>query len=288
MPRSKYYNILGLPNNATETEVRKRYRKLVMEYHPDRNDTPEANEKFLIVTLAYEILVGKRSAPATTASRSTQRHPAANEAEDLRQKQQRAQEARARYQQYQREENLENERYYQKMTNGVKWKTIQFTSILGLVLSLMIISDYILPHHYSEDKVVGYNLNYAHGLGGKQISLIKTGQDDFYWVDRITYDLYGRNYPIYVETTWFCHNSIRVVAQGKISNIPYNLNFNWYRISWLLVILFMIPTFTMYYKRRKISFTVLYQLSYYGINALMLVYLISDNRWAHVLTFGVL
>lgn len=288
MPRSKYYKILGLPNNSTETEVRKKYRKLVMEYHPDKNDSPEANEKFLIVTLAYEVLVGKRPDPVKNASKSAQRRPATTEADDLRQKQQRAQEAKARYQQYQREEHLENERYYQTLTNGVKWKTIRFTSILGLILSLMLISDYVLPHHYDDDKVTGYSLNYAHGLGGKQISLIKTDQDNFYWIDRITYDLYGRNYPVSVESTWFFHNPVRVIAKGKIRNIPFNLNFNWYRISWLLVILFMIPAFTMYYKRRKISFTVLYHFSYYGINALMLVYLISGNRWAHVLTFGAL
>jgi len=193
MPRRRYYKILGLPNNASETEVRKKYRKLAMQYHPDKNPSPEANEKFLVVTLAYEILTGKRKEPTSKVATTNSRKPKPTEAEDQKQKEQRAREAHARFKRQQQEEKRENERYYQKLTSGVKWKTIQVSAFLGMILSLMIIADYLLPHHFSDDRVAGYNVNYAYGLNGKQISLIKTDQNNFYWVEQITYDLYGRN-----------------------------------------------------------------------------------------------
>lgn len=52
-----YYNILNLTNNATLTEIKKAYKKLVFLYHPDKtNNDLEKKEKFLQITDAYEIL----------------------------------------------------------------------------------------------------------------------------------------------------------------------------------------------------------------------------------------
>lgn len=52
-----YYKILQLPPHATITEIKKAYRKLAMNYHPDKNpDDPFAVAYFNDVTEAYEIL----------------------------------------------------------------------------------------------------------------------------------------------------------------------------------------------------------------------------------------
>jgi hypothetical protein len=51
-----YYRILGIRQGASEDEIRRAYRKKAMEYHPDRNHSPEAEEIFIRVTEAYEYL----------------------------------------------------------------------------------------------------------------------------------------------------------------------------------------------------------------------------------------
>jgi molecular chaperone DnaJ len=51
-----YYDILGVSRDADEQEIKKAYRKLAMKYHPDRNDAPEAEDRFKEVTEAYEVL----------------------------------------------------------------------------------------------------------------------------------------------------------------------------------------------------------------------------------------
>ncbi|MBI2031494.1 MAG: J domain-containing protein [Candidatus Levybacteria bacterium] len=51
-----YYKILGISKNATGDEIKKAYRKLALAYHPDRNKSKEAHEKFKEITQAYEVL----------------------------------------------------------------------------------------------------------------------------------------------------------------------------------------------------------------------------------------
>lgn len=51
-----YYQTLGVPKGATDAELKAAYRKKALEWHPDRNKTPEATAKFKEINEAYEIL----------------------------------------------------------------------------------------------------------------------------------------------------------------------------------------------------------------------------------------
>jgi len=51
-----YYDILGVGKSSTQQEIKSAYRKLALQYHPDRNKTKEAEDKFKEVTKAYEVL----------------------------------------------------------------------------------------------------------------------------------------------------------------------------------------------------------------------------------------
>jgi len=57
MPNKRdYYDILGVSKKSSKEEIRKAYRKLALQWHPDRNKTSQANEKFKEINEAYEIL----------------------------------------------------------------------------------------------------------------------------------------------------------------------------------------------------------------------------------------
>merc|ERR1739848_911979 len=51
-----YYAILGVSKSASDADLKKAYRKLAIKYHPDKNKSSEAEEKFKEIGLAYEVL----------------------------------------------------------------------------------------------------------------------------------------------------------------------------------------------------------------------------------------
>lgn len=55
-----YYKILGISKSAKDDEIKKAYRKMALRYHPDKNKTIGAEEKFKEVAEAYEVLSDKK------------------------------------------------------------------------------------------------------------------------------------------------------------------------------------------------------------------------------------
>lgn len=53
MPTFKLYEILQVDNNASQEDIKKKFRKLAVQHHPDKGGNPD---KFTEITNAYEIL----------------------------------------------------------------------------------------------------------------------------------------------------------------------------------------------------------------------------------------
>jgi len=68
MPRSStkrdYYEVLSVRRSCSDDDIKKAYRRLALQFHPDRNNAPEATERFKEATEAYQVLsdAEKRSA----------------------------------------------------------------------------------------------------------------------------------------------------------------------------------------------------------------------------------
>lgn len=58
---SDHYEVLGVARDASDEQIKKAYRKLARELHPDVNPAPEAQERFKLVTHAYEVLIDVES-----------------------------------------------------------------------------------------------------------------------------------------------------------------------------------------------------------------------------------
>src|SRR5438045_1133590 len=51
-----YYEVLQIPRSASADDVRRAYRRLARQYHPDVNGSAEAEERFKEINEAYEVL----------------------------------------------------------------------------------------------------------------------------------------------------------------------------------------------------------------------------------------
>ena len=57
MPEKKdYYDVLGVPRDATKDDIKKAYRRLALKFHPDKNKAPDAEERFKEISEAYGVL----------------------------------------------------------------------------------------------------------------------------------------------------------------------------------------------------------------------------------------
>lgn len=284
----KYYKILGVTAYSTQEEIRKKYRKLVMRYHPDKNPSKQAAHQFLLIKEAYEIITGKiapppvhRPKPATkTTQKRTTTVPKPNQAE-------RVKVAKDRFKEQQLREELENELYFRKLTTGRRWKVMKIIAIVGFVAALGMILDRFLPRHFEEDRVTHYYLNKAYSISGKPLSIIKTQGEHFFWVSDINYVLYSKAPNVYIERSWLFHDPVRVIARDKVNYEFFPIHYTFYR-HFIVILIFMLPAFVLWYRRKTIFFTVAFLSSYYGVSTLLIYYLISGDRWAHFLTLGFL
>lgn len=56
-----YYEVLGVSREASQTEIKKAFKQLAVDYHPDRSEEPDAEEKFKAIAEAYEVLGDEES-----------------------------------------------------------------------------------------------------------------------------------------------------------------------------------------------------------------------------------
>ena len=57
MTLTDFYEILGIPSSSSVEDIKKAYRKKARLFHPDINPAPDAKDKFIIITEAYEFLI---------------------------------------------------------------------------------------------------------------------------------------------------------------------------------------------------------------------------------------
>lgn len=139
----KYYQILNIPETATQDEIKKSYRKLAKQYHPDVNPGANSEAKIKEINLAYEVLGDpiKRKQydqfgtnPTQNPYQSTQQSGYYNSASDLFEELLRQQQRQSQYySQYTRQYN----RHVYQVNSGSLGRYIFIMFLLNFILRFL-------------------------------------------------------------------------------------------------------------------------------------------------------
>ncbi len=275
--KSKYYEIFGLTEAATKSEVKRAYRKLAMKFHPDRNPDPKAHRLFLDLTDAYQILMDDKPVPQPAVNPN---QPRAGKTED-----QRIREAQERLKQQNSRIKLQQEYYFRKMTSGFRWRAFRITAAIASLLALILLIEPLLPTHFEHQTVTGYSSSY-NGLEHRDIRCLETEQGLRIFVSSPHPDIFHYNPEIVVERSFLMLNPVRIWYQSLKITKSYPVDFSIINLYPLASLFLLFPAFTLWYKRKAYYFVMLYYFSQYIVGTATLYILFTQGRWLHILTFG--
>lgn len=272
--KSKYYEIFGLTENATKNDIRKAYRKLAMQFHPDKNPDPKAHQLFIQLTEAYEFLLEDKPYQK-------------QKIKEEKSFEQRKKEAEFRYRQHQEKQRREQDRYFKNLTSGWKWNLFKSGAILGLLLAIILLIEPFLPRIFEAHQIVARSENY-NGLLKDQVVCIKTDRDLKLFVKNPYYSMFDTEPNIKIERSLIFHNPVKVWYQTIHYRESFDVDFSAINLYPFIPILFSIPFMVYRYKRKSYWFT----FGLYGSQILifpcMIWFLLTQDRWIHLLTLGII
>src|SRR6218665_2256027 len=229
MNKSQAYKILGLAPGASEQEIRKRYKKLAMKVHPDINPDPSAHEEFIRLSLAVECLFKPDAEPATQRRSSRAYQKTEENVNDLKA---RMDEAKTRYEDQKRKNLEENQRYFASLLTGKRWKIYKIIMYLGIFLSISIILDNFLPHHFEDDTLQGYSAIGHNGIKENRIYMVYLENTGSYFAESNA-GAWVSSYPeVLVEKSWILHCPISFYSTDDFTRSRTVFDFDLLSIRW--------------------------------------------------------
>jgi len=288
---SRYYRTLGLAQGASDREIKRAYRNLAKQYHPDMNPSEAAHQKFLQITEAYEILTGQRNIPKQRARATPSK--SANQPTSKTAEQERMERMR-RTKEYQdrkaKAEYFAQQKVFEKLNSGKHKMVFQTIRIITLICVAILLLDAVLPKKISKHKA-----DYAYDAGTSSL----------YEYEKITKLIYDNGRKLQVVGPFFLENAenkIFVIERTRIMNEPmrvylitnnehlkhlnsYTLRYCIYNLTPLLVLLLLIPLITFLGTNKKFLLINFYYISLVLASIFLVIFLFQDFRILRMIQF---
>ena len=276
--RGSAYKLFGLSPGASEEEIRKRYRELVKKFHPDVNKDANAEKKFIEIQTAYEELMREPEAQLgidhPTESTFQEEYTSYRE------------HARQQFQARKKKEAEELEKLYVRLQTGPIHLLHRCIALLSLIVLLTLCLDLILPNQRVSAVIISYSTDVYHSMNGNLISLAKTNQGESFFLNAFSNRFFDTNPFIEIKKTAIFHQSVSVLSHSKESLQEIPIHFSFYWAQFLLFPFFLIPIAFLIYRKKDAFFIMGSYFTRYASGILLLYFLISQDRWYHLLTLG--
>ena len=275
------FDFFGISYDASEDELKKRYRELVKKYHPDKNKSKDAKAKFQEIKQAYNELL--------PLIKKRDKSPDLNEEESF-------EDQWRNYRERARKISLAKERrqveemnaWYDELYSGLTWKYTRVVCIVSGLLILLLLTDLVLPKYYENDLVVGFDSKTYHSVDEHRISKILTQRGDIYWLDRYKNGLFNYNPFVKIKKTCIMHNAISIhkFDGHNYKVIPIELTVFWAQI--MIVIALLLSLGVIFYRKRDVFFIMGSYYTRFFMGPFIIWFFLSNDRWIHIFTLGFL
>jgi hypothetical protein len=276
--RGSAYKVFGLNPGASEEDIRKRYRELVKKFHPDVNKNPRAEEKFIEIQAAYEELM---QAPEEQLDIEHPSEPTFQEEYTTYREH-----ARQQFQERKKKEVEELEKLYVRLQTGPVQLLHRCIAFVGVVVLIALILDLVLPNQRVSAVITSYSTDVYQSMNGNLVSLAKTNQGESFFLNAFSNRFFDINPFIEIKKTTILHQPISVLSSSNefLQEIPIHFSFYW--AQFVLFPFLIIPLIFLIYRKKDAYFIMGSYFSRYASGLLLLYFLISQDRWYHLLTLG--
>lgn len=289
MTRSEAYRILQLKPGAQEPEIRRQFKRMALKVHPDINPDPQANEQFIRLTKAMELLLAPPEKPHYPHRHYSPKSGESMSPEELEKERKRRMEtARQRFEEQKARREYEDNSYFRLLTTGRRWAVFSWIVRTGWFLAIVLSLDAFLPYHEEKDTLIGYSVNEHNGILYEKISAVELKKNGMYYMENKPGYWMGSYPEVLVSKTWLLHTPVRMYVTDDLHIRETGFDFHLGAVRWLAVILLLVPLLTYFRKRKDLIFVFLYQFSFWGIGGGMIYLLLTENRLTHLLSLGFL
>jgi len=282
--RDAFLDLFGLSRNASDEEIKKRYRELVMKLHPDVNDSPNAAEQFRLIQKAYEYLSDESKQLDGLYAQYSQNKNTTSTEEEISPEEKRA-EMRKRANQFSKAAHKEakqvEEDVFHMLTSKKPWLLVRVLAFFSILFGFLLLVDYMLPT-YGKMKQVEHKVFYE--LFDKKTVFFEDGTK----VDvneKAFLSLEGGD-SLRLEYTPMMREFLgyRIIGKSK-GEFFVDGEFNLFSFYPLFPALFILPLYLFFFKENEVRFYLLYLANFSVYPALLLHYLLREDKLKHFLHF---
>ena len=269
MNRGDYFQLLGLGPKASRPEIKSAFRRMALQYHPDRNKDPEAIKKFLLAVEAYQVLYEGKIPPGleweTVESSEEDRLRKAREVAKSVQR-----------------ERMEIERaFYQRIQKGYMLKYAHFLSFAFILMAILITLNYFLPYTEQPSNIQSKNMLYFYHL--KEERAFFNVCNKSYRVPMTAFFEADRGDSVTVDVSALFNDVMRVRYYSGGEEYVLKPHESLYSFFPLVPLLMLIPFLNLFFMRPNVRFYLLFFTTVFIGTADMLYIFLDDGRIYRIL-----
>lgn len=281
----KYFDLLGLPSTATEDEVRKRYRELVKLVHPDVNSSEDAHHQFVVITDAYNALLqyfenNENSIEVPFEEIKEEETSVEDDWVAYRKH------AAEQYKLRKEKEKKEHERWFSLLRKGWRRSHLQIAVFISFLVFLATVLDWFLPFREIPEIAKSYSTESFNSIPPHKVCLLQTQRGANLWLANYNTSYFAVQPHFNLKSTCILHQPVTIKFHYFNSFAEIPIHFTVYWAQFVLLPLLLIPLFAFFYRKNDAMYIFLNIFSRFITLPLVLLMLLTDDRWLHLVTLG--